>query len=844
MPRSSESRIFRNEQLVLRVSESVDPAQWDESRYEPFFEALCGPREFQKTALRTALRYLLSGRYDDLKALANENFSSSEELQDRYGTVERMEQHLLFPDRLYCTLDLATGTGKSYVLYGLAMVLLAEGAANRVLALCPSNTIEAGLIEKFRRLAGDSELRDALPEDAKIHTPRIIRADETIADGCLCVENYHAVLGHVRSSIRDSLTGHGENTLVLNDEVHHVASGMNKDQKRWKEFLADPAFGFRRIVGASGTCYIEDDYFADVISRYSLRQAIEDGVVKNVDYVAEEEIGNDPQERFQIILDNHKRSQRQYRQVKPLTIMVTRDIKQCEQLAEDWIDFLAEHERMDREKAARQVLVVTSSPKHQPNIAGLAVVDRKESPVEWIMSVSMLTEGWDVKNVFQIVPHEKRAFDSKLLIAQVLGRGLRVPEIYAGKRPVVTVFNHDAWSRRIEHLVQEVLEIEKRLTSRTVDKRPDFHFEIHHIQYDRKPEAREYKQVGEYDLLKKGYVKLPSQQEALDRAVEYERATTGERFTRKTKVTMRMYGVEEVAEHVLGSLKRIDEEAASMPALRTSYAKRYGFDWCVAMVRRSIREAGENKDQVSEENRQKILQALGPLERGLSKAIRYRLRPDRLFTVSTQQRPASSVSVNALQRGDSTLYFSPESRGSFLEEELAVFDEILSEDSDIPRRAIQEVPNSFCFKTPLNIVIADHDPERRFIQKLIQPETSEKIDAWIKSSDRDFYSIEFSWKKGEHTKRGSFNPDFFLKQGERIFVAEVKDDGQVSDPEEENRAKWKAASDHFKRVNEQQEQVEHQVNFISPQDFDAFFQRLRAGELPGYRSHLDCALAT
>ena len=46
--------------------------------------------------------------------------------------------------------------------------------------------------------------------------------------------------------------------------------------------------------------------------------------------------------------------------------------------------------------------------------------------------VSMLTEGWDVQNVFQIVPHEERAFNSKLLIAQVLGRGLRVPDAYKG----------------------------------------------------------------------------------------------------------------------------------------------------------------------------------------------------------------------------------------------------------------------------------------------------------------------------------------------------------------------------------------------------------------------------
>ena len=67
------------------------------------------------------------------------------------------------------------------------------------------------------------------------------------------------------------------------------------------------------------------------------------------------------------------------------------------------------------------------------------MVDNPQSKVEWIISVSMLTEGWDVKNVFQIIPHEERAFNSKLLIAQVLGRGLRVPDQWQGPQPVVTV---------------------------------------------------------------------------------------------------------------------------------------------------------------------------------------------------------------------------------------------------------------------------------------------------------------------------------------------------------------------------------------------------------------------
>jgi type III restriction enzyme len=116
-------------------------------------------------------------------------------------------------------------------------------------------------------------------------------------------------------------------------------------------------------------------------------------------------------------------------------------------------------------------LIVTSPNEHKSNIPILRRVDDRENPIEWITSVSMLSEGWDVKNVFQIVPHEERAFNSKLLIAQVMGRDLRLPEVYWGNQPVVTVFNHDKWSGSIKHLVDEVLEIETRIYSYPVQKR-------------------------------------------------------------------------------------------------------------------------------------------------------------------------------------------------------------------------------------------------------------------------------------------------------------------------------------------------------------------------------------
>ena len=58
------------------------------------------------------------------------------------------------------------------------------------------------------------------------------------------------------------------------------------------------------------------------------------------------------------------------------------------------------------------------------------------------------------------------------------------PDGWKGEEPVVTVFNHDSWSNRIKHLVNEILEIERRLTS-TVDPASPNNFELHNLDYTR-----------------------------------------------------------------------------------------------------------------------------------------------------------------------------------------------------------------------------------------------------------------------------------------------------------------------------------------------------------------------
>jgi len=68
------------------------------------------------------------------------------------------------------------------------------------------------------------------------------------------------------------------------------------------------------------------------------------------------------------------------------------------------------------------------------------------------------------------------------------------------------------------------------------------------------------------------------------------------------------------------------------------------------------------------------------------------------------------------------------------------------------------------------VVFASYEPERKFIRGLTSDQTAQAIDAWIKSPDVGFYSIEYSWRKGEHPKQESFNPDFFIRKGNDHYV--------------------------------------------------------------------------
>jgi type III restriction enzyme len=839
MPVNVDRRRFRNDELLLKVSPAVDRAKWDENRYEPFIDELCRDREYQKEAIRTALRYLLGVEYPSLRALAKANYEENPTLEARYGSWAGMERHLQLPDQLSASLDLATGAGKSYVLYGLAAILLAEGAVDRVLVLCPSTTIELGLLEKFRDLASNADLRALLPSDAKITAPSIINASQSITEGSICVENYHAILQHVGSSIRDSLAGKGARVAVLNDESHHVANESAAKTKKWKEFLLDPAYGFRYIIGVSGTCYVGDHYFSDVIYRYSLRQAVEERYVKKVDYISDIPRTSDPDEKWQLIHNRHEaiRHKLKYRELRPLTIIVTQTIAKCKDVASELKAFLMEEAGLAPEAANEQVLVVYNNA---PDVQKLPYVDNAASKVEWIVAVSMLNEGWDVKRVFQIVPHEERAFNSKLLISQVLGRGLRVPNGWTGEQPEVTVFNHDAWAPRIRHLVSEILEIEKRLSSRVLEDSP-YHFELHNIDYTLQPTSVKKPMEGEYTLFAKGFVDLASQSAAEDISIEFERAATGEHYTWQSQIRRKTYTPREIAMEMYRRLEDAQDPDDPDPNMRTVYTDKFPVDRLERIVKDSLERLGIN--EATESMKQKFLQSLGTLRRKASENVRYTPIIDRYVTISTKQRQADSVSAAEL-RHTKTIFYTDQTRDNLKDEQVEFFDEVAEPGSGFKCILVR---NRYDFKTPLSAVIADSENEKRFINMLLQPENVAAYDAWIKSPATRFYEIDYAWKKGEHPKRGKFNPDFFIKIGNLILVVEIKGDEELREPSEENRKKNEYALAHFKRVNEHLEEegnrCRYKFNFLTERNFNAFFQALRDGNAANYRSELDVRLA-
>lgn len=827
---------FQASDLVLKVKKSFNPSRLNLNEWDDFLDILCGDREYQKEAIKTAIIYLASGEYHSINHLAKENYTINTDLQEKYKHESDIISQLPLSGKLSGVIDLATGTGKSYVIYGIAQIMMSLKLVKRVLVLCPSLTIERELMNKFTELASNINLKNSIPNSVTFKNPRIIDANSTIKEGDICIENIHAVYSTTGSSIEDSFSNGGIDTLVLSDEVHHAYNSTNeKDIRKWKEFLIGK-HNFHYMLGFTGTAYIDNEYFPDVIYRYSLRQAIDSGFIKLVEYVSKDEsIGQN--EKFQKIYDNHKEFRRKYSKLKPLTIIVTKDIKAAENLCAEFVDFLANTEGVEHSIAESKTLTITSHQKHKKNVIALKTVDDSDNPAEWIFSVSMLTEGWDVKNIFQIVPWVDRAFDSKLLIAQVLGRGLRIPNGLIGQ-PKVRVFNHANWSKSIQSLVDEVLEMELCLASKVLElgDRSVYHFNLHTIDYTKEERAVEKKQEKQQEVfdLTKG-IKLVSQIESEKKETEYE-DVKGNLQTKTTIIQKETISVTEIVNKIIESFKgRALEAKLVFPSGEYEQEKLPSILDIRNFIELSMSDCGIKGDRLTEENANKIYGRFTGLLRRKPATPVFTKKVNNLIEIHTESMKNETARFSVVKR-DMTLFLSHDYQNEMVAEETEIYKTARNE---MKTKQIKEV-GKYNIKTPVNIVFTTLEPEKRFVELLVSDELSKHIDAWVKSRDVGFYEIDYQKNKG--SKFQKFNPDFFIAVGNNIIVVETKSDNDDSD---ENKAKYRAGKRHFELLNSELEahgiEQKYYFCFLSPVDYNTFAQYVIDGRMftSNFRSKLE-----
>jgi len=280
----------------------------------------------------------------------------------------------------------------------------------------------------------------------------------------------------------DRIASHGE-LMIMNDEGHH----LHLDDMVWNQRII-AMHEKLEAVGSELTAQLDftatprtqkGRLFPEIIVDYPVMQAIEDGIVKRPILG---EIGGD------IEIPSAKASVRWRQRIdagvakwkefweelgksghKPILFIMTEDTKSADDIAGD---LEARYPHLFGSKVLNihtnrtgEILERKTNLKLIEQLRKAArEVDSKGNPYRAIVSVLMLREGWDVRNVVVIVPLRPYTAKANILPEQTLGRGLRlIGGAGSGWDEKVIVIEHEAfrdfWDKE---LAEEGLEIERR----------------------------------------------------------------------------------------------------------------------------------------------------------------------------------------------------------------------------------------------------------------------------------------------------------------------------------------------------------------------------------------------
>lgn len=137
------------------------------------------------------------------------------------------------------------------------------------------------------------------------------------------------------------------------------------------------------------------------------------------------------------------------RAVKPFMLVIARNTEHAEDLRKR----IESAEFFGGQYAGKTITVHSNQTGEEADetVEKLLSVEDATNPVEIVVHVNMLKEGWDVTNLYTVVP--LRAASSRTLVEQSIGRGLRLPY---GKRTGVeavdrlTIVAHDRFQEIVD----------------------------------------------------------------------------------------------------------------------------------------------------------------------------------------------------------------------------------------------------------------------------------------------------------------------------------------------------------------------------------------------------------
>jgi type III restriction enzyme len=351
------------------------------------------------------------------------------EIHQHYGIEEN-------PPPFEAVVDVATGVGKTYVLAASVEFLAASGVRNFAV-ITPGRTILEKTVANFspghaKSLLPGMETRPVVITSENFATPTMRAAMEDEDQIKLYVFTVQALtkpqteVGRRTHKFQEGL-GKAfyehlvscEDLVVFADE-HHVYYGaaFSKAVRGLEPYA---------LIGLTATPHKRTPK-EQIIYRYPLAAAIADAIVKTPVIVGRKDDRTDPETKLGDgirLLELKRRVTERYAEetgaepLNPVMLVVAQTIEDADHYAE-----LIREDSFFGGAYADSVLVVHSDAPDEA-LKELEKVEDTTSPVRIIISVGMLKEGWDVKNVYVIA--SMRSSVSEMLTEQTLGRGLRLP---------------------------------------------------------------------------------------------------------------------------------------------------------------------------------------------------------------------------------------------------------------------------------------------------------------------------------------------------------------------------------------------------------------------------------